>query len=190
MGIKRHIAVDIQSSSHAVAFTTAEVTDSKGGDYKRLHAPKLSLAEVESVLCDSGYTGEPFVQDGREALADHMTVQILKHSGLRKFAVISRRWVVERNFAWLEGTYACGKTASCCSKGFKQILRIKHGNSVLNFFTIFYLWILFMIEGIIFALELGFFYIVLYKVNKNKKKSLKNPEDLGVFSYETKNDQT
>ncbi len=44
-----------------------------------------------------------------------------------------------------------------------------------------------MIEGIIFALELGFFYIVLYKVNKNKKKSLKNPEDLGIFSYGTKN---
>ena len=43
-----------------------------------------------------------------------------------------------------------------------------------------------MIEGTILALELGFFYIILYKVNKNKKKSLKNSEDLGVFSYETK----
>lgn len=75
----------------------------------------------------------------------------------------------------------------CCLKGLKQILRIKYGDSVLNFFTRFYLWILFMIEGIIFALELGFFYIVLYKVNKNKKKSLKNPEDLGIFSYGTKN---
>ena len=54
------------------------------------------------MLCDSGYTGEPFALGVREALGDEVTVLIAKRSELHKFAVIPKRWVVERSFAWLE----------------------------------------------------------------------------------------
>ena len=57
---------------------------------------------MQSVLCDSGYTGEPFALGVREVLGKEVTVQIAKRSGLHKFAVIPKRWVVERSFAWLE----------------------------------------------------------------------------------------
>ena len=33
---------------------------------------------------------------------ESVTVQIAKRSELHKFAVIPKRWVVERSFAWLE----------------------------------------------------------------------------------------
>ena len=57
---------------------------------------------MQSVLADSGYTGEPFAESVRETLGEGVTVQIAKRSELHKFAVIPKRWVVERSFAWLE----------------------------------------------------------------------------------------
>lgn len=100
-GIKRHIAVDTQGFAHAVAVTTAEVTDRKGA-LQALKRSKSGLTRVQSVLCDSGYTGEPFALGVREVLGKEVKVQIAKRNELHKFAVIPKRWVVERSFAWLE----------------------------------------------------------------------------------------
>ena len=100
-GIKRHIAVDTQGFPHAVAVTTAEVTDRKG-TLQALKRCKRGLTRVQSVLCDGGYTGEPFAQGVRQTLGQGVTVQIAKRSELHKFAVIPKRWVVERSFAWLD----------------------------------------------------------------------------------------
>ena len=100
-GIKRHIGVDTQGLPHAVQVTTAEVTDRKGA-LQAIGRCKAGLGRVQSVLTDSGYTGEPFAQGVREALGEHVTVQVARRSELHKFAVIPKRWVVERSFAWLE----------------------------------------------------------------------------------------
>jgi transposase len=55
-----------------------------------------------SVLVDVSYTGRPFERGVREILAEQVTVQIAKRSELRAFAVMPKRWIVERSFAWLE----------------------------------------------------------------------------------------
>ena len=80
-GIKRHIAVDTQGLPHAVQVTTAEVTDRKGA-LQAIGRCKAGLGRVQSVLTDSGYTGEPFAQGVREALGEHVTVQVAKRSEL------------------------------------------------------------------------------------------------------------
>jgi transposase len=100
-GIKRHIAVDTQGLPHAITVTTAEVTDRKGA-LEALERSKLNLKRVKSLLCDSGYTGEPFAQDVREILGEQVTVQIAKRNELHTFKVMPKRWIVERSFAWLE----------------------------------------------------------------------------------------
>ena len=100
-GIKRHIAVDSQGLPHAVAVTTAEVTDRKGA-LQALARCAPSLTQVKNVLCDSGYVGQPFAQGVRETLGKHVTVQIAKRSELHTFKVMPKRWIVERSFAWLE----------------------------------------------------------------------------------------
>ena len=100
-GIKRHIAVDTQGLPHAVAVSTAELTDRKGA-LQALERCKPALGRVQSVLCDSGYTGEPFAQGVREVLGDHVTVQIARRSELDTFKVMTKRWIVERSFAWLD----------------------------------------------------------------------------------------
>lgn len=98
-GIKRHIAVDTQGLPHAVAVTTAEVTDRKGA-LEAMARCKANWGRVQSVLADGGYVGQPFEQAVQATLG--ATVQIAKRSELHTFAVMPQRWVVERSFAWLE----------------------------------------------------------------------------------------
>lgn len=100
-GIKRHIAVDTQGLPHAIAVTTAEVTDRKGA-LRALERCKPGLKRVESLLGDSGYSGKPFAQGVGDILGEQVTVQIAKRSELHTFKVMPKRWIVERSFAWLE----------------------------------------------------------------------------------------
>ena len=97
-GIKRHIAVDTQGFAHAIAVTTAEVTERKGA----LQRCKPALGKVQALLCDSGYVGKPFAQGVQDILGGHVAVQIARRSELHTFKVMPQRWVVERSFAWLE----------------------------------------------------------------------------------------
>ena len=66
-GIKRHIAVDTQGFPHAVAVSTAEVTDRKGA-LQAIERCKPGLKQVQSVLADGGYVGEPFAQGVKDIL--------------------------------------------------------------------------------------------------------------------------
>ena len=97
-GIKRHIGVDSQGLPHFVVVTTADVTERQGaldgmGSYAQ------ALDGVPAVLVDGGYTGKPFAQEVRRLLGAEVTVA--KRNELHTFAVIPKRWVVERSFAWL-----------------------------------------------------------------------------------------
>jgi IS5 family transposase len=58
-GIKRHIAVDTQGLPHAIAITTANVTD-RAGALAAFDRCAANLRSVKSVLVDAGYTGQPF----------------------------------------------------------------------------------------------------------------------------------
>lgn len=61
---------------------------------------KQQLSEVKNMMVDGGYTGEAFETAIKETLG--ATVEVAKRSELHTFAVIPKRWVVERSFAWLE----------------------------------------------------------------------------------------
>jgi len=100
-GIKRHLAVDTSGLPHALALTTADVTD-RAGALQALEHGKAHPGQVQSVLCDGGYTGEPFAQGVKDILGGHVTVQIARRSEVHTFKVMPRRWIGERSFAWLE----------------------------------------------------------------------------------------
>lgn len=93
------MVVDTQDFPHAVTITTAEVTDRKGA-LEAMERNLSNLQQVQSVLVDGGYTGQPFVEAVQEKL--HATVQVVKRNELHTFAVLPQRWVVERSFGWLE----------------------------------------------------------------------------------------
>ena len=98
-GIKRHIAVDTQGLPHAIAVTTADVTD-RNGALAAIDRCKPNLESVQSVLVDGGYTGEPFADGVMQRIK--ATVQVVKRNELHTFVVLPKRWIVERSFAWLE----------------------------------------------------------------------------------------
>jgi len=98
-GIKRFIAVDTNGYPHALYVTTANISD-KAGTLKMLERSKENLTEVKAILCDGSYEGKPFAQDVMELLGAQ--VQIAPRNKESQFVVIPKRWIVERDFAWLE----------------------------------------------------------------------------------------
>ena len=98
-GIKRHIGVDTNGLPHTVTVTAANVTD-RAGALEMFGKNKQNMAFVKKVLADGGYTGVAFKTSVEELIdAD---VEIAKRNELHTFAVMPKRWVVERSFAWLE----------------------------------------------------------------------------------------
>jgi transposase len=119
-GIKRHIAVDTQGSPHAIAVTTAEVTD-RSGALAAIERCKTNLELVESVLVDGSYTGQPFADGVMERL--DATVQIVKRNELHTFAVLPQRWIVKRSFAWLE---KCRRLWKNCERKLNTSMQMIH----------------------------------------------------------------
>jgi len=119
-GIKRHIAVDTQGLPHAIAVTTADVTDRKGA-LAAFDRCADNLKQVGSVLVDGNYTGKPFAEAVQDKLG--ATVQVAKRSELHTFTVMPQRWVVERSFAWLE---KCRKLWKNCERPLNTSLQMIH----------------------------------------------------------------
>ena len=95
-GIKRHIAVDMQGLPHALAVTTADVTDKKGC-LPALERERDNLGAVQKILADGGYTGKAFAPSVQELMGAE--VEIAKRNELHRFVVLPKRWVVERSFS-------------------------------------------------------------------------------------------
>lgn len=107
-GIKRHIAVDTQGFPHAIAVTTADVTD-RSGALQAIERCASNLDKVRSMIVDGGYSGKPFANAVREKLG--ATVQVAKRNELHTFVVMPKRWIVERSFAWIEQSRRLWKNA-------------------------------------------------------------------------------
>ena len=98
-GIKRHIAVDTEELPHAIHITTANVTD-RAGALAMFDRCRDGLSQVQNVLVDGGYTGDPFAAGVQSLLG--ASVEVVKRNEMHTFVVLPKRWVVERSFAWLE----------------------------------------------------------------------------------------
>jgi len=82
--IKRHIAVDTQGLPHAIAVTTADVTDRKGCQVA-LERDRNNLGAVQKILADDGYTGQAFASPVQELIGAE--IGIAKRNELHRFAV-------------------------------------------------------------------------------------------------------
>jgi len=98
-GIKRHIFVDTQGLPHAIAVAPANVTDRQGA-LEAIRQQATDLSAVTSLLVEGGYSGQPFAEAVQRLLG--ASVEVAKRHELQAFAVMPKRWVVERSFAWLE----------------------------------------------------------------------------------------
>ena len=78
---------------------TANITD-RAGAIEAIARAKTGLARVKNILVDGGYSGEKFAEQVKELIGAE--VEVAKRSELHTFAVMPKRWVVERSFGWLE----------------------------------------------------------------------------------------
>jgi len=72
-GIKRHRAVDKQGLPHAIAVTTADVTD-RAGTLVAFCEYQERLSAVTNLLVDGGYAGQPFADAVHNLLVATVTV--------------------------------------------------------------------------------------------------------------------
>jgi transposase len=98
-GIKRHLIVDTNGLPHALAITTANITD-RAGALQALEINKKGLSKVTKLLVDGSYSGKPFSEEVKKLIK--ASVEVIKKNELHKFEVLPKRWVVERSFSWLE----------------------------------------------------------------------------------------
>ena len=99
-GVKRHAATDTNGLILALATTDAAATDRKGA--QRLFKPlKRRFPFVRHAFVDGGYSGASFAALAkREA---KLSIEVVsKPKDQQGFAVLPRRWVIERTFAWLD----------------------------------------------------------------------------------------
>ena len=94
-----HIAVDILGLPHAMFVTTANVTD-RDGALSMIGYAATNLSKCQKVLVDGGYTGKKFEDNVKDMVGAE--VEVIKRNELHKFAVLPKRWIVERSFGWLE----------------------------------------------------------------------------------------
>ena len=99
-GKKRHILVDtLGLLLHAVVHP-ADIQDRDGGVL--VLSTLFGLHPfLQKLFADGGYQG-PVFQKASAKILPHVQIEIVKRSDQAKgFALLPRRWVVERTFAWL-----------------------------------------------------------------------------------------
>ena len=97
-GRKRHIVTDTIGLLLVVMVTPASVQDRDGGATSVKLAHKL-VPSLRHIFADGGYAGRLVVKAKRYR---KITVEVVKKPVDQVgFAVLPRRWVVERTFAWL-----------------------------------------------------------------------------------------
>jgi transposase len=103
-GRKRHIAVDAGGLLLAVVVTIAGIQD-RDAAHRLLTQLRGRFSTVSLVWADGGYAGRLVIW-ARKVLA--LTVEVVKRTDdVTGFAVLPRRWVVERTFAWISKFRRC-----------------------------------------------------------------------------------
>jgi len=97
-GRKRHILTDTDGRLLAVQVHAANIQD-RDGAKGVLKASRARFPFVVRAFADGGYAGR-LVGWAKERT--HIIIEVVKRSAEQTgFAVIRRRWVVERTFAWI-----------------------------------------------------------------------------------------
>jgi transposase len=103
-GRKRHIAVDTSGLLLAVVVTIAGIQD-RDAAHRLLTALRARFTTISLIWADGGYAGRLVIW-ARTVLA--LTVEVVKRTDhAAGFAVLPRRWVVERTFAWISKHRRC-----------------------------------------------------------------------------------
>jgi putative transposase len=99
IGRKRHILVDTLGLPLLVSVTPADMHDTQGA--RRLLAGlKYFVPRLKTIWADAAYRSQELA-DWCKAQGDWDLDVVERTPGVRGFAVVPKRWIVERTFGWL-----------------------------------------------------------------------------------------
>jgi transposase len=104
-GRKHHIAVDTQGNLLTVRVHSAGIQDRVGARAVMMRL-FCRFDSITTIFADGGYTGK-LIDWAKEMLG--YRVQVVKRNELHQFKVLPKRWIVERTFAWLNGSRRLSK---------------------------------------------------------------------------------
>jgi transposase len=84
---------------------------------------------IVKIFADGGYTGT--LIDWAEKMFGY-TVEIVKRSDQRGFHVLPKRWIVERNFAWLHWSRRLSKDYELCHRSAETMIHIAFVHQLLT----------------------------------------------------------
>jgi transposase len=123
MGKKRHILVDTQGLLMHAIVHAADIQDRDGG--AMLMATLFgAFPFLTRLFADGGYRGSRF-QSAIARILPRVTVEIVKRSDQAKvFAVLPKRWIVERSLAWFGRCRRLAKDWECLNRKALAFLRL------------------------------------------------------------------
>jgi putative transposase len=113
--MKRHILVDTTGLLMHALVHSADIQDRDGGALVMTTLFGM-FPFLLKLYADGGYQG-PVFQNAVKAAMATVNVEIVKRSDQAKgFAVLPKRWVVERTFAWLNRCRRLAKDWECLNR--------------------------------------------------------------------------
>jgi transposase len=127
-GHKRHIVTDTQGRLLFVRVHAANIHDTKGGCAVFKQAVE-AFPSLKGVCADAGYR-KTFEEFTKGVLGK--TVEIVERIREGGWAVIAKRWIVERTFAWLNSYRRLSKDFERTISSAEAFVRIAHCKLLLN----------------------------------------------------------
>lgn len=129
-GRKRHIATDTLGNLLAVVVHAANIQDYHGAR-PLLELLQQTAATTQHIWADSIYGRAGLATWMRETF--HIALEIVKRNpGQKGFAVLPRRWVVERTFAWLGRYRRLSKDYEHCTKSSEGVVYVASIHTMLR----------------------------------------------------------
>jgi putative transposase len=98
-GVKRHFLVDVMGLLLCIVVHAANIQERAGARLVLEKAAERRLSRLQKILADDGYSGKPMAEEVREKYG--WEFESVKRTELHTFAVMPKRWVVERTIGWM-----------------------------------------------------------------------------------------
>ena len=131
-GIRRHIIVDKNGYLLAVMVTVAHIHDSQAVVWL-MRVLQDCYASIKVILADGGYRGE-IIKTVKNKFNYLLQVVTRKSNQKHEFQPVSKRWIVERTFAWFDNDRRLCRNYELLMESSEEMVKLSAIKLLLNKF--------------------------------------------------------
>jgi len=129
-GRKQHIIVDTLGLLLAVVVHSATPHDSQAA-FSVVERLKNRFPRLQKIVADGGYRGEELAEKIKNSFGWILQI-VLRTDANKGFQVLPKRWIVERTFAWFEGSRRLSKDYEVLPETTEIFIRLAMIKIMLN----------------------------------------------------------